>query len=304
MEFCDEREFEQKLVLLLKRHSLKELRSWNYIPGGIHMNVCLENTQGSKYFLKIPRWQNLSHSEFEVYQFLSLNTKLPVAKPICYDNTLDIFLKPYFVVEYLEGKSCDFEYDISYQMGKFLRLLHDETEQVVDKWPCPSYENWREYLLLLAEKNLALCKPFIDVKNWTITKHIIESSAQLIPEFPKTVLLHRDFKSQNVLLSCNSDICAIVDFEWAHLGDSLFDLASTESYLSKAQYNVLSGYFSNKKFDFCEKLYCLYNLINLVHVMGRATYVLDSPFYFVMMKIPYLRKLLCRWSEIYDESNI
>lgn len=297
MEFHNEYEFERKLKLICKNYHLGEFKNWKFVTGGIHTNICLENTSGNKYFLKIPRWQNISHNEFDTYKFLSANTNLPVAKPIYYDDTLEIFSKPYFVIEYLEGKACDFSCDVFLQMGSKLRLLHTETQPVVNMWPHPFCKNWREYLWHLAEENLTLCQPFFREEQFV--RDIIQNQIELVPEFPKRALLHRDFKQQNVLLDCDENICGIVDFEWAHLGDPLFDLASTESYLSETESRIFCGYFFDTKSDFNEKLYCLYNLINLVHVIGRATYVLSSPVYFAMAKRPYLMKLLDRWKQIY-----
>ena len=203
------------------------LKTWQ-LTGGVSAQVtALEilrpNGQTQNWVVRrhgpVDRAQNphIAAQEFNLLQILH-SAGLPVPTPCYLDTSGQIFPIPYLVIEYIPGRP---EFDptdlpaLLRQMAAALAKIHslDITRLGLSTLPSPTP--------LLGERSTILDDSLHEGR----LRAVLEPAWPL-PVRNKPVLLHADFWPGNLLWQ-GDRLAAVIDWEDAHIGEPLADLANT-----------------------------------------------------------------------------
>lgn len=217
------------------------------IKGGYSNLTYLVKGQGFSYILRQPpRGLAIAKAhdmvrEFKVLQALQAAGYQKMPKPfrVCADES--VIGAPFFLMEAIEGQvlrqvpppGADAAYfnALSHQALEVLLELHAlELEQSglaalgkAEGYVERQVLGWAaRYEKAQTEKQEALEKAFAWLPNhW--------------PKNPRTAFIHNDFKYDNLMLSDQGQVLAVLDWEMATIGDPLMDLGTTLAYWAEAE---------------------------------------------------------------------
>lgn len=184
-------------------------------PDGLHRKLVVRQHG----LTDLQRNPNIAADEFNLLQILQ-SAGVPAPVPYYFDQSGDIFPTPFVVIEYIEGHTEFLPVDL----GAFLLTLATQLAQL-------HRTDWSRFDLSFLPDQAEL----YDHKLTSRPTHLDESlgegliRAVLEPAWPfphrnPSVLLHGDYWPGNILWH-KSRLAGIIDWEDAHVGDPLADLA-------------------------------------------------------------------------------
>jgi aminoglycoside phosphotransferase (APT) family kinase protein len=205
------------------------LRTWQLKGGASAQMTAIEvgrlDGQTKKLIVRQPGKEtpqqnpHAARNEFRLLQILH-SAGLAVPMPYHLVETNEIFTLPCLVVEYIEG---DLEFapsnlaDFTFQLAAQLARIHHINRSDTD-------------LAFLAQEATGFAEELAGQRT-TLDKSIDEArirkklqSLKPYSQWNETVLLHGDFWPGNVLWK-DAKLVAVIDWEDAHLGDPLMDVA-------------------------------------------------------------------------------
>ena len=220
----EDKQFEQLVQKIDPQSRL--LRRWKLGDGisteMMAFEVALPNGQTRKMIKRgseheLHRYKQDSHieKEFKLLQRLHADG-FAVPRPYHFEHASEIFSGPCLVLEYIEGEMImvpSDEDDYLLQFAQQLAKIHQYDGSRVDL----------SFLPLQADMISNLMDQFGHSVNKVCTKDILDAIWP-IPQHNKSVLVHGDFWFGNVLWK-DGKLVAVLDWEFATLGDPLFDLA-------------------------------------------------------------------------------
>jgi aminoglycoside phosphotransferase (APT) family kinase protein len=255
--------FEQLVQRIDPRSRL--LRTWE-LNGGVSAQVTaleIERSDGLTKSMVVRRHGDADlkqnpHVAADEYRLLQILRSVGVAAPApCYlDESGEIFIKPYLVLEYVEGEPefapSDLP-DFLYQLATHLSRIH-----AVD---CSNLS-----LSFLPEQDKVLVgrlreRPakVDDSLGEGRIRDVLEAAWPL-PRRNRSVLLHGDFWPGNILWKYGR-LVAVIDWEDAQVGDPLADLANSRleilwAFGVEAMHSFTHDYASLTTIDFTDLPYC------------------------------------------------
>jgi aminoglycoside phosphotransferase (APT) family kinase protein len=210
--------------------SSKLLRLWE-VKGGVSAQVtALEVERGDGATQKLIVRQHgevdlknnpqVAAHEYKLLQFLH-SAGLPTPKPYYLDQSCVIFPTPYIVLEYVEGKT-ELEpaeiHDLTLQLATQLSRIHKVEGESLE------LSFLKKQKAIIAEK----CSNRPAILDDSLDEGLIRDTLE--PVWPslqrnRSVLLHGDFWPGNLLWK-DGQIVAVIDWEDAHIGDPLADVAN------------------------------------------------------------------------------
>ena len=166
-------------------------------------------------------YQPVAADEFKLLQLLQ-SVGLAVPTPYYFDQSGEIFSKPYVVIEYIEGKP---EFapahlpDLIFQFATHLSRIHHVDCSKLDLPFLPQQE--KIYAKKLRERP-AKVDESLDEGH---IREVLEAVWPL-PQRNTSVLLHGDFWPGNLLWK-DEQLVGVIDWEDAALGDPLADVANS-----------------------------------------------------------------------------
>lgn len=226
---------------ILAKYNLGNFNSFAPIKTGLINPVFLIN---NTYVLRIDKSDHLKNvaghdTRFEREAFLYnllLKKSIPVPQCLGFDWSGEIIPEKYILISYVPGiplsqifKNLDkkSQQKISFQMGKILKEIHKITPDDLNgselfnpktDWK-KLYE--KEFSFYLQE---AIREKYFSLEIEEEIKKIFQQFQTQIPDLDsKLTLVHGDFSAGNIQIN-KGNIVGIFDFEWAHIGDPLWDL--------------------------------------------------------------------------------
>jgi aminoglycoside phosphotransferase (APT) family kinase protein len=222
---------------IVATHNLGEIKHIRHLEGGFSSPVVNVNDQ---YIIKLNKGNKPLHLEKltrEAYLYKLLSKSIPVPEVVVFDTTKKYVPYYYLIVTFLPGDSLKSAYnnltesqqnDISYQIGEYLQLVQNTQIENTNAqfkffdnksdWKTTILQTVTEHYFNFISKNIFLPKEQ--------RKHIEETLKQFTDvqeeNIPKK-LIHHDFNANHIIIK-ESQISGFIDFEWACLGDPLWDL--------------------------------------------------------------------------------
>ena len=220
----------QQLVHRIEPQS-KLLRAWE-LKGGVSAQVtALEierpDRQTKRMIVRrhgpadLTNNPQIAADEFKLLQILQ-SAGLATPAPYYLDQSGDIFLTPYIVIEYVEGDSeftLAAETDYIHQLAKQLAKIHALDCSKLDVSFLPKQA--QRYSKKISQRPTNLDQSLDEGR----IRDTLESVWPL-PQHNTAGLLHGDFWPGNILWK-DGRIAAVIDWEDAALGDPLADVANT-----------------------------------------------------------------------------
>lgn len=214
-----------KIKLIFLENNFEKVKSIKKIKIGFTNKVYSIN---DKFILKIYEdVNNKNNFEREVFLYNFFKDKIPVPKIILYDNSKDIYNKPFMIYNKIQGENLysiwhllnNFERrDIIKQLCKILKVInktscktfvkHFELNPSVD-WHKKVYLKIRDLLKKVEDKKLVSTKIINAIKNFVTVNHSV-----LIEQ--KIALVYWDTHFDNIIMK-NNKIVGILDFERTEL---------------------------------------------------------------------------------------
>ena len=275
-EITEDQRFEQIIHKIAPRSRL--LRAWP-LKGGISawmtaLEIERPDGQTGRMILRQPGDAALAHNpraaedEFRLLQIIhSLGLTTP--RPFYLDQTGQILPTPFFVIEYIEGRPEFAPEDItnfSAQMAAHLAKIHQVSGANPDLAFLPRQTNDLTTLIVPRPAQM----------NQSLDEGRIRDTLQAAWPFPRPnppVLLHGDYWPGNILWQ-DDRLAAVIDWEDAHLGDPLKDLAISRLDLLwifgvEAMNSFTQAYQSRMAIDYTDLPYWdLYAALRLVRMAG------------------------------------
>ena len=157
--------------------------------------------------------------EFRLLQFLHSHN-LVVPMPYYFNQSGDVFPTSYIVIEYIEGKP---EFALTHapglisQLVAYLSKIHRIEGEGISFLP----QQAKIYTEMLRKRPVHVDESFSE----GAIRNVLETSWPF-PQRNKPVLLHGDFWPGNVLWK-DGHLVAVIDWEDAHIGNPLADLANS-----------------------------------------------------------------------------
>lgn len=166
---------------------------------------------------------HVTADEYKLLQLLH-PAEMAVPEPYYLDQSGEIFATPYIIIEYVEG-GPEFAPphlpDLILQLATYLSTLHKLDCSHLDISFLPLQEKGYTQKLRERAPNEAETN---DEKR--IREIFVFSATWPIPQRNATTLLHGDFWPGNIIWR-DGKIAAVIDWEDAHIGDPLADLANS-----------------------------------------------------------------------------
>lgn len=206
------------------------VRAWA-LPGGVSAEVTaleIARADGSSRKLLLRRHgevdlksnPHIAADEFRLLQILH-SEGLATPEPLYLDESGEIFLTPYIVVEYIEGETVSAPAhlaDFLYQLATHLASIHAVDCRKYDLSFLPKLED--TYAQRLRERSERLDESLSEGRIRDALK-----AAWPLEQHNPSVLLHGDYWPGNTLWRAGQ-LVAVIDWEDAALGDPLADLAN------------------------------------------------------------------------------
>jgi aminoglycoside phosphotransferase (APT) family kinase protein len=251
------KQFEQ-LVQKIDPQS-KLLRAWE-LKGGVSAQVtALEierpNGQTQKMIVRqhgaVDLQQNpqIAADEFKLLQ-ITQSAGLATPVPYYVDQSGEIFVTPYVVIEYVAGQTefvLDYVADFIPQLATHLAQIHAVDCSSVDLSFLPRQE--QKYTKKVSERPSNLDESIDEGR----IRDVLESAGRL-SQHNASVLLHGDFWPGNLLWK-DGQLVAVIDWEDAALGDPLADVANSRleilwAFGIDAMHSFTQHYISMTSIDF------------------------------------------------------
>jgi aminoglycoside phosphotransferase (APT) family kinase protein len=251
------KQFEQ-LVQKIDPQS-KLLRAWE-LKGGVSAQVtALEierpNGQTQKMIVRqhgaVDLQQNpqIAADEFKLLQ-ITQSAGLATPVPYYVDQSGEIFVTPYVVIEYVEGQTefvLDYVADFIPQLATHLAQIHAVDCSSVDLSFLPRQE--QKYTKKVSERPSNLDESIDEGR----IRDVLESAGRL-SQHNASVLLHGDFWPGNLLWK-DGQLVVVIDWEDAALGDPLADVANSRleilwAFGIDAMHSFTQHYISMTSIDF------------------------------------------------------
>lgn len=216
--------FEQLVLRFDPRSRL--LRTWQ-LPGGVSALVTVlelvrPDGQIVKWIVRrhgeaeTKRNPHIAAAEFRLLHGLH-SAGLAVPEPFFFDLSCEIFPTPYLVIEYVEGSTqsapstlADFVRQIASQLAR----IHQVSLAQLDLSSLPQ-----------DTRGFGAAPPVLDSSLGEERIRAVLESLWPLPQRNETVLLHGDYWPGNLLWK-DGQLVAVLDWEDAHLGDPLADVAN------------------------------------------------------------------------------
>jgi aminoglycoside phosphotransferase (APT) family kinase protein len=225
---------EDMVKAILRKNNLHEFSKLREIETGLTNPVFVLNEE---YVLRV----NTSEAEQDIRKFKKeafLYTMLekylvPVPKLFSFDATKQIINNDFLLLSYIQGETLVEAFDkstdevgksLSLQLGQVAQLIHSvpiaelvEGEKLLRReksWLATVKEDYLSYLTVVKDKEYLSSETVESISN--TFKTFIQLS------FPEH-LVHGDFSPNNVQVK-DGKIVGIFDFEFATIGDPLYDL--------------------------------------------------------------------------------
>ncbi len=224
---------DEKFAVLVQRIDPRSrlLRTWE-LKGGISAWVTaleIERPGGQTQKMIVRRYgdvdlQQNPHIAADEWRLLRVLQSVgrPTPAPYYFDQSGEIFSRPYVVLEYIEGTpeyAPSNQADVILQLATHLWSIHDVDSAKLDLSFLPRQEE--RYTAVLRERPATLDDSLAEGR----IRDILEASWPL-PRRNRSVLLHGDFWPGNILWK-DGRLVAIVDWEDAAIGDPLADVANS-----------------------------------------------------------------------------
>lgn len=200
--------------------------------GSDNLVIKVDTTTDSSYVLRMSKKEKIEKDilfEVSLSEFLS-TMDLPVAKIIKTKNNMPYCLidnKNAILFSFCSGSKISITPNkkpttkIAYNGGRNLAMLHKKLiEFYKQKTNYGSRTLEQELLRVLKYRDLFQQK-FINANSFI---EQVEAILNKVSLYQKNTIIHNDFRIQNLLFN-HDNIVAILDFDWACLGNNLKDLA-------------------------------------------------------------------------------
>lgn len=226
---------------ILNKYNLGVVKSFIRIKAGLINPAFLIN---GRYVLRIDKSDHLkkvqghgTRFEREAYLY-NLLPKRGIPTPQClgFDSSREIIPEKYIIVSYIKGVSLsegfknhdkETQQKLSFQMGEILRKIHrvspddlDDSELFGPKtgWKKLYEKEFTSYL------EAALKEKYFSPEIEEEIKGIYRKFQNQVSDLEGVIrLVHSDFSASNIQIN-GGKIVGVFDFEWAHIGDPLWDL--------------------------------------------------------------------------------
>lgn len=259
-----DRQFEQLVHKFYPRSKL--LRVWE-LKGGVSTDVkafeiARPDGQTQKMIKRGVEQEKTSYkldehivTEFKLMQQLKMAGCTVIPTPYHLDSSGEIFPMPYLVAEYIEGETLfassimDVD-DYVLQFAQGLASINQYNESNLDLSFLPQTADMYMILYNRLKKT--------DTTMNKVCTHDIWEALWPIPQSNSSALIHGDLWPGNVLWR-DGNLAAILDWEFASIGDPLFDLAF-------ARLDILSELGMEAMYKFTDDYYAAMPMLDLSYL--------------------------------------
>ena len=296
--------------------TIKILNFKEFSEGIANLNIkiqCKESDQIKNYVLRIcnPMFEDWKFKkEYNLLNYLSDYTKIPVPKVLYTDGTKMLINFKYYITEFIQGKSLEeieLELDskslktIFSELGDYLTELHKiqlhrfggvefddgklQAGPLRDGGYCNGpFDSWNETILSLYNyylEKISQIKPFSDLVS-KCEKYINANIQSALCNTP--ILIHKNLYEKSNILIHKNHISGILDFEWAEAADNEYEIIQigimiNELLSDQSKSDILNSFFSNYKHTLSphfQKKKDFYSFLEKIHLMNVWEYIKDK----------------------------
>ncbi len=180
--------------------------------------------------------KNMMRQEKGIHDLLREQTMIPVPHIYVYDESQTLLPRSFLIMDRLEGLPFSAAYQVNHklvlrQVGTYLAQAHARVNDLYgyigEHHPMPPQSNWKDAFFIMWEKLITdisktriydqvVCKKMINLlqSHNTVFDHNVEAS-----------LLHMDVWAQNILVTPDSTVTGLIDWDRALWGDPEIEFA-------------------------------------------------------------------------------
>ena len=253
---------------------LKNIKTITLINAGysseFKYNILTE--YNTKYLLRLTSYKFAAHKQFEMQSLNKLiNMGVKCSKPLTHGYTVDQNCY-YALLTWIEGidaskalynLSNDNQYDIGFNAGQDLKLIHSLKHNKENNWHSNYLRKWQLNKRVYLQDNIRL-------KDDNFILNFIENNIGIIKDRPCS-FLHDDFHPDNIVVN-NGFYAGAIDFNRCTYGDPWHDFAKLFFYGSEISKSYCRGqlhsYFNHKIPSCFWKINALYTAVIIINTIS------------------------------------
>lgn len=202
--------------------------------GRSNLTFSISDSSGLRYVLRIPpedRDHELVLREWRVLEGVS-RSQVSAPAPIAFRRAQGSKDRAWFLMERLGGSPLDVKTVRRLDAAARSRLAPAAVEALAEVHSVDLDDvglTWlRRTSSVVARQTRTLLRLLDEVESSPAKNLVVATGERMLTHFPRSprdVLLHGDFKAENLLVDVRGEVVGVVDWELATVGDPLLDLA-------------------------------------------------------------------------------